>query len=280
MHIRKKHVPPQINVKFDSEEPTILAASENAHHRTLSVTKRNSISLPAALQPLANSRKNAPPSESITNKFLTICPKDELTLNIIDGENDPVDLVALKNEGTKDVIYKIKITSPEKFRVRPSTGTVSPGKTEFIRVYLQNEYKHTINREKFLIMAVESGIQDASDFSNLWKAADEASRVEHKLRCRLAREISNPSPSPTLRTPIANHSPVMYDTNESLRRQVSEISQQQQRLSIGVIILISLQILSLFCIFMLYSSVRTIQNTPPPQMAPVTVEPYDVDSDL
>lgn len=51
------------------------------------------------------------------------------------------DVVVLKNESDKNVAYKIKITSPEKFRVRPSTGTIAPGVIEFIRVYLQNGIK-------------------------------------------------------------------------------------------------------------------------------------------
>lgn len=35
-------------------------------------------------------------------------------------------------------MFKIKTTSPEKFRVRPSAGIVQPNGTEVVRVYLQN----------------------------------------------------------------------------------------------------------------------------------------------
>lgn len=69
---------------------------------------------------------------------MNFSPREELTLNHISGENEIADVVILKNESTKNVVYKIKITSPEKFRVRPSTGTIAAGATEFIRVYLQN----------------------------------------------------------------------------------------------------------------------------------------------
>lgn len=65
-------------------------------------------------------------------------PREELILNRVSGENDMVDIVVLKNDSTHNVAYKIKITSPEKFYVRPSTGTVAPDATEFIRVYLRN----------------------------------------------------------------------------------------------------------------------------------------------
>ena len=82
------------------------------------------------------SRSRTP--QVLTNQKNYFSPRDEVTLNSVTGESDPVDVVALTNGGSKDVVYKIKITSPEKFRVRPSTGTVGPGKTEFVRVYLQN----------------------------------------------------------------------------------------------------------------------------------------------
>ncbi|VDO34113.1 unnamed protein product [Onchocerca flexuosa] len=119
-----------------------------------SITKRNGI--PQALRPLAEARLHSPAKDYAKVKFLSICPCEELTLNQINGENDMADVVVLKNESVKNVAYKIKITSPEKFRVRPSTGTIAPGTTEFIRVYLQNGIKISplINSSKILMLCL------------------------------------------------------------------------------------------------------------------------------
>ncbi|VDL87039.1 unnamed protein product [Nippostrongylus brasiliensis] len=54
------------------------------------------------------------------------------------GIADYVDVVAVRNTSPSAVMFKIKTTSPEKFRVRPSTGCIAAGSTDIIRVYLQS----------------------------------------------------------------------------------------------------------------------------------------------
>ena len=76
-------------------------------------------------------------SRTIQN-YLFFSPKQDIYLNKVPGENDPVDIVILKNTSDSNILFKIKTTSPEKFRVRPSMGTVKPGGIEAVRLYLQN----------------------------------------------------------------------------------------------------------------------------------------------
>lgn len=69
------------------------------------------------------------------------------------GENDVADIMVLKNKSVKDIAYKIKVTSPEKFRIRPSTGIIPSGGTEFIRIYLQNGNKFPLDQGlEFLVI--------------------------------------------------------------------------------------------------------------------------------
>uniref|UniRef100_A0A8R1Y1I3 Major sperm protein n=1 Tax=Onchocerca volvulus TaxID=6282 RepID=A0A8R1Y1I3_ONCVO len=149
-----------------------------------SITKRNGI--PQALRPLAEARLHSPTKDYAKVKFLSICPREELKLNQINGENDMADVMVLKNESVKNAAYKIKITSPEKFRVRPSTGIIGPGSIEFIRIYLQNEFRNSVPREKLLLMAVETSEESSENFGNIWKNSNEEARIEHKLKCRLS----------------------------------------------------------------------------------------------
>ena len=128
-----------------------------------------------------------------TNNF---SPCEEVTLQKVEGEHDLVDVIVVKNGSTKPWMFKIKTTSPEKFRVRPSAGVVLPNATEIVRVYLQNgvtyemdsepisEYKYSCNKEKFLVMALETTEVQTDKFSELWKNPN-STKVEHKLKCRV-----------------------------------------------------------------------------------------------
>ena len=49
---------------------------------------------------------------------------------------DLVGKVFIQNISLKIVGYKIKTTSPEKYRVRPSTGSLSPGETATVEIYV------------------------------------------------------------------------------------------------------------------------------------------------
>ncbi|VDM10627.1 unnamed protein product [Wuchereria bancrofti] len=176
---------PRRSVTF--EENTSRGTSLTSASQLIpSIIKRNG--LPQALRPLAEARLHTPIKDYAKVKFLSICPREELTLNHVSGENDMADVVVLKNEGVRNVAYKIKITSPEKFRIRPSTGTVAPGATEFIRVYLQHEFRNSVPHEKLLLMAVETSGESTESFGNVWKHSSEETKVEHKLRCRLSVE--------------------------------------------------------------------------------------------
>ncbi|KAK0418672.1 hypothetical protein QR680_013702 [Steinernema hermaphroditum] len=238
------------SVKFDSEDseegparsgPLILA--NNGNGRAPSTTRRQS-HIPSTLKPIAEARINAPSDQWLETPVLLVCPSEELVLKKVDGENDSIEVVVLKNPTQKSVMYKIKTTSPEKFRVRPTAGIVKPEGMEIIRVYLQNEYKSTVAREKFLIMAMETdGQPGTDDFTALWKEAPENSKILQKLRCRLcennAVEVNIASPSPPL-----SSSPIQDDAKD-LRAEVKTLANQQRFLLLLIFVLVTLQILSL-----------------------------------
>lgn len=70
---------------------------------------------------------------------------------------------------------QIKTTSPEKFRVRPSTGVLAPGSSANINVVLQPGHNMTLllNKDKFLVMCME--LDDANitqqEIAELWKVS-------------------------------------------------------------------------------------------------------------
>lgn len=85
--------------------------------------------------------------------------------------------------------FQIKTTSPEKFRVRPSTGILAPGANSVINVVLQQGHQMPVlTKDKFLVMCMELS-SDASttshDIAELWKnTSSNSSLVEqHRLKC-------------------------------------------------------------------------------------------------
>ncbi|KAM3723281.1 Motile sperm domain-containing protein [Dirofilaria immitis] len=242
------------SVTFEEDE-TDNTASQVA----VSVTKRNG--LPQVLRSLAEARLRTSVKDCAMVKFLSICPREELTLRHISGENDIVDVMVLKNESVKNVAYKIKITSPEKFRVRPSTGTIAPSTTEFIRVYLQNEFRNSVQREKLLLMAVEISGESNENFGNAWKNSNEEAKIEHKLRCRLSIE-NDITPTAELMDSFAeksgNNLPV--STATQLKTLEGRMIYRQNTIMISMAFIIVLQLLSLIWQHQHFTSILNIQN--------------------
>ncbi|CCD61532.2 Major sperm protein [Caenorhabditis elegans] len=179
------------NVKFDEESTTKRAPSLS--RRSSRGPKSRKSHIPPSLRPLIENRVNAPSDDWSSNDFVSITPRDELRLEKLDGENDLLDVVLVKNQSSDTpIMFKFKTTSPEKFRVRPSSGIVQPGTTEIIRVYLQYEYRHSWNKEKFLLLTMESSSTDVESFSEQFKSA--SNKAEFKFKCRLSENLKLDQP--------------------------------------------------------------------------------------
>lgn len=71
---------------------------------------------------------------------------------------------------------QIKTTSPDRFRVRPTSGLLQPGVTAKITVVLQSGYQiQSIFIDKFLIMAMITEKEEAtpSEIAEIWKVIKE-----------------------------------------------------------------------------------------------------------
>lgn len=103
---------------------------------------------------------------------LAITPADVLCFSY-EG-NELTGTILLKNEDAQCLSYKIKTTSPEKFRVRPSTGVLATGASVTVSVLLQPGYHMPgLARDKFLVMSVPVEISSLSpqELTDLWKVS-------------------------------------------------------------------------------------------------------------
>ena len=116
------------------------------------------------------------------------------------GAGDLAGRVQIQNISSKIVGYKIKTTSPEKYRVRPSTGSLSPGLTATVEIHVSGgqatSTPSSLVRDKFLITAVflessELGQQQLADALKTSKPDG-----QYRLRCQLAGNLSEQSGGP------------------------------------------------------------------------------------
>ncbi|ESP03679.1 hypothetical protein LOTGIDRAFT_237580 [Lottia gigantea] len=120
---------------------------------------------------------------SFIGRLLTISPAEELEFVVDENGKESYDVISLTNTLPYSIAYKVKTTSPEKYRVRPSSGLVRSGSCTEVHVYLQPGFSSTIAKDKFLIMAMEVTNETADSINDLWKKVGKENIMEHRLRC-------------------------------------------------------------------------------------------------
>uniref|UniRef100_A0A914Y4M0 Major sperm protein n=1 Tax=Panagrolaimus superbus TaxID=310955 RepID=A0A914Y4M0_9BILA len=170
-------------VRFEeTEDPDEMAP--NGHARSSSTARKQSTT--AMLRLLVEEKQNAEPFEWFEADGIAINPKESLQLRQIDEERDPVDIFVIKNTGNNGLLFKIKTTSPEKFRVRPSVGFIPPQESDYVRIQLQNEYRPTLKAERFLFMGIRTNNENIENFGTLWKEVPASYKIEKTFNCHMA----------------------------------------------------------------------------------------------
>ncbi|KAL0280054.1 UNVERIFIED_CONTAM: hypothetical protein PYX00_001464 [Menopon gallinae] len=145
-------------------------------------------------------------STIVNHVKLAVNPCETLPFSY-DG-NDLKGSITLKNDDLQCVSFKVKTTSPKKFRVRPSLGVLSPDETVVINVVLLTGYESPgLNRDKFLIMSlpVQSNDMTPEVLHDLWKSTPEEEVHGFKLRCSLSE--SKPDGAIVNGSAFASHTP-------------------------------------------------------------------------
>ena len=127
-------------------------------------------------------------------------PAHEITF-YTSTECEVLQTLTMTNTVNDTVAYKIKSTSPENFRVRPSTGAVPPGDSIEVQIYLQPGHELTAAaKDKFLIQSAIVPEQEKYDFSSLWSGISKSDILEQRLKCRYAEHPEPSQNSPSVST--------------------------------------------------------------------------------
>ncbi|XP_063244503.1 motile sperm domain-containing protein 2-like isoform X2 [Bacillus rossius redtenbacheri] len=183
------------------------------------------------------------------NSSLSIVPPD--VINFANQGAELTGTISLTNTAETIISYKIKTTSPEKFRVRPSTGTLAPGRSVSINVVLQPGYQlPALSRDKFLIMSlpVESQDMTPQEVTDLWKTNGKTLE-QHRLRC----SVGGATGDGQLRNGTAFISQPHLDTDKQIAQilsQVRQLNENHQSLHADLRRTQTLQWLSMFLIAM------------------------------
>ncbi|XP_050301003.1 motile sperm domain-containing protein 2-like [Anthonomus grandis grandis] len=122
---------------------------------------------------------------------LAVTPQSVITF--VKEGTELVSTLGLHNtDASTQIAFKLKTTSPEKFRVKPSTGFLKPGAKETITVTLLPGFQlGGLSKDKFLV--ISTPLEDAEvstlDISELWKNTGNRKVYQTRLKCVQSGEV-------------------------------------------------------------------------------------------
>jgi hypothetical protein len=122
---------------------------------------------------------------------LSVQPSSIITF--IKEGTELVSTLELQNTDSSIILsFKLKTTSPEKFRVRPSVGCLTPGARATVHVTLLPGFQlGGLSRDKFLVMStVIEASEMNQDLAQLWKDTSGRKINQHRLKCAQTNEVT------------------------------------------------------------------------------------------
>lgn len=147
------------------------------------------------------SESPSPMSELSTSSFetrqdmLQLSPAETIVFQK-NSNNELTGNVHILNVSKKAVTYKVKTTAPDKYRVRPSSGTLSPITSANINVVIQKGQQiQPVNKDKFLVMCMalpDGEPLTADEIANMWKevTANSPEVEQHRLKCTMPANVT------------------------------------------------------------------------------------------
>jgi len=168
--------------------------------------------------------------------------------------------VSLTNTSGKPLGYKIKTTSPEKYRVRPSTGSISPGQTVTVEIHVSGQKEvASLSRDKFLVTAVLLEREDIPAAQLADALRTQTPDGQYRLRCNLAgapetgsgigQVYASPSPAAAPEDParqVANVSKKVAQLVEGQQQLAGQVRQLHLLLLLMLILLLATLLVLLY----------------------------------
>ncbi|XP_038056030.1 motile sperm domain-containing protein 2-like [Patiria miniata] len=180
--------------------------------------------------------------------LLTIKPGDQLVFEEPSQptDNEPSLVMSLTNTTDRKVAYKIKTTTPDRYKVRPSAGPVNPGASINVTITLLSGDKDSVSRDKFLVISTEltEVLRTPGELTEFWKKVEQDDIIEHRVRC-----VFQASKKPEMDiAELKRDMSTLKSKVDSLTQQVATITDNTTKL----LRLVLIQLVLLLCLAMYY----------------------------
>lgn len=166
--------------------------------------------------------------ERMEGVMLKIVPNHAVVFSKVD--NETIGTMEIFNIGDKPLTYKVKTTSPEKFRVRPSNGIITPGTSNKVNIVLQQGHQlGSILRDKFLVMSMPFVDMDPStDIPELWRNTpiNSPNVEQYRLRCSVPANSNDDNQ----KNGGGTYSQLSSDADRSLAPSIAQLTDTTMRL--------------------------------------------------
>ncbi|KAJ8706633.1 hypothetical protein PYW07_012711 [Mythimna separata] len=124
-------------------------------------------------------------SQHSPGEMLRLVPNDTILFKT-DGDEISGQF-AITNMDESAVSFKIRTTAPEKFRVRPSSGTLASGASQTVLIVVQPGIQlRTVTKDRFLVMSIQIPKTDLTpkELTEIWQASTGSKTDEYRLKCQ------------------------------------------------------------------------------------------------
>ncbi|XP_049884244.1 motile sperm domain-containing protein 2-like [Pectinophora gossypiella] len=118
-------------------------------------------------------------------EMLRLVPNDVI---VFKTDSDEVSgQFTITNMDESAISFKIRTTSPEKFRVRPSSGILGPGLSQTVTIVVQAGFQtRSSTKDRFLVMSVQIPKTDLTqkELAEVWQNSSSSKVDEYRLKCQ------------------------------------------------------------------------------------------------
>ena len=188
-------------VKKQKQESVRISPNESIYEEPAEIRQRKhpASSTPSSMSSMSRSESVGESIYSYSSvrgdprsQVLRVSPEQEIIFSPSSG-GDLSARVQLTNISDKTAAYKMKTTSPEKFRVRPSTGSLGQGQTTTIEIHLSRSQvpnAASLARDKFLISAITLDSHEMSPQMIKQMLKKGKPEGQYRLQCQLSSDDS------------------------------------------------------------------------------------------
>lgn len=190
-------------------------------------------------------------------EMLRLNPNDII---VFKTDNDEVSgQFTITNMDDSAISFKIRTTSPEKFRVRPSSGTLAQGASQTVLIVVQSGFQmRTVTKDRFLVMSVQIPKTDLShkELSDVWQNSCGSKVDEYRLKCQFPeKETRNGN--------ILESKPEKSDVNNalvSLQSNYEILNKQIEKLKIFQFLTMLMTTIAVVLGFLIYKNANETAN--------------------